>query len=83
MLSNKDAYMAEPDQETLDNIDRIKNFNTLAKKIEQIGFETQSLFDLVFMGNITKNEAKLYQIFGNIWYYMNYLRTLVSECRDV
>jgi hypothetical protein len=85
MLTNKDAGMVEPDQETLNCINKIKEFKTLADKIEQIGFETQTLFLNAFMGNISKkfDEEKLDQVFGNIWYYMNYLRTLVPECRNI
>jgi len=81
MLSNKEAGMVEPSQETLDNIARIKNMETLAKKIEQIGFETQLLFDFEYRGNLMiKSKKELDQVFGDIWYYMNYLRSLTREC---
>jgi hypothetical protein len=83
MLNNKEAGMVEPSQKTLDNINYIKNMKTLAEKIEQIGFETQSLFANAFLGNISnKNKTELDQIFGDIWYYMNFLRTLTSECPE-
>ena len=83
MLSNKEAGMVEPSNETLDNIENIKNMKTLAEKIEQIGCETQGLFTNAFMGNISsKSKDELDQIFGDIWYYMNYLRTLTRECPE-
>jgi hypothetical protein len=88
MINNKEAGIVEPDQETLDNIENIKNMETLAKKIEQIDFETQSLFLAYgFLGNFKesisrKGKKELEQIFGNIFYYMNFLRTLTSECPE-
>jgi hypothetical protein len=83
MLNNKEAGMVEPSKETIDNIEKIKNKETLAEKIEQIGFETQCLFANASMGNISsKSKDELDQIFGDIWYYMNFLRTLTKECPE-
>jgi hypothetical protein len=82
-LTNKEAGLVEPDLVTLDNIEFIKKMGTLAEKIEQIGYETQVSLTGAFTGSVSKkSEKELDQIFGNIFHYMNFLRTLVSECPD-
>ena len=63
MLSNKEAGMVEPSQETLDNIEKIKIKETLAEKIEQIGCETQELFANYYPRGrveISHNKAVIY-----------------------
>ena len=89
MMSNKDAGLPEPDEDIIKNLGFIKKFDTLAEKLEQIGMETQFMIDDCDLiqknhDNIDKSEVdkKLYQIYGNIYYYMNYLRELVVECPE-
>jgi hypothetical protein len=66
---------------------------SLAEKLEQIGTETQFMItDCNYTLKNTENREKetinrhtneeLYQLFGNICYYMNYLRELVTECPE-
>ena len=88
-MSNKEAGLFEPDKDTIKNLEFIKEFDTLAEKLEQIGMETQFMIydcDSVLKNHDSedKNEVdkKLYQLYGNIYYYMNYLRELVVECPE-
>lgn len=85
MMTNKDACLPEPDKETAKSLEYIKKMGTLAEKIEQIGCETQFMisdcnFTFKNAANKSEIEDRLYQLFGNICYYMNYLRELVVEC---
>jgi len=89
MLSNKEEGLPEPDEDTIKHLEFIKKFDTLAEKLEQIGYETQLMIkdcDYAYKNyeNKDKNEVEkeIYQQYGNMYYYMNYLRNLVVECPE-
>jgi hypothetical protein len=92
MLTNKEEGLPEPDKRTVKDLEQIKKMDTLAEKLEQIGCETQfMIMDCkICIKDKSKNtietietiEKELYQLYGNMYYYMNYLRNLVTECPE-
>jgi len=71
MLTNKEAGFLEPDQDCLECVEKIRAMKTLAQKIEQIGAEIQMSY----------LEMKDDQSIANMYYMLNYLRSLaVDEC---
>jgi len=75
MLENKGEGYPLPDKATIQNIKHIEQYESLSKKLEQIGYEVQIYLETKEL----KKDERL-QLAGNINYYMNYLRNLTDEC---
>jgi len=81
MNNDSETSLYEPDFLAKTTVENIKQYKTLAEKIAQIGFEVQTEY---LLKDVEKLEIEtIKQMFGNIYYYMDYLRTLCFECPDV
>ena len=87
--TNKEAGLMEPDVKTIESLENIKKLDTLNEKLKQIGKDTHFLAETCdfILKDLESNDRKeidneLNQLFGNIHYYMFYLRGLVTECPE-
>ena len=89
MMTNKEAGLLEPDEKAIESLENIKKMDEITEKLKQVGMET--LFWLETCDNLLRNienndkievDSRLYQLFGNIYYYMCFLRIFATECPD-
>ena len=79
MLENKGSNYPEPDNETIKSISSIEKHRHLSEKLEQIGWDVQTL---LWSFPLELKNDEINQICGNIHYYMNYLRNLDDKCLE-